>query len=235
MFCGNCGKPLNENGVCSNCGKVQQQAQSVETVETVQPTQPVQPTYSVPPVQPAYPVQPIRFVAKETPLTKCAWFAPVAAGLISVLTSVVSSLCTAIASVIINELYDYEDIEYHYFSQSGYSFANAIGGIISLAIIVVLSYVLYSVALKDRKKDFFALAVVPFASSAIVSRVSGVFNAFVQGILYNTIMRTEGPSAYASATLALSIFNLIFVTVLSAVMAYFVVLKCLEREEKKIK
>ncbi len=162
MFCGKCGKELNENGLCSVCNP------EPEVEET--------------------PIKPMeRFDSGENsgvkPLVSAAWYTPVAFVAPSILFGIISGILTAVVSLITSSVF--------YSDYTATTIVNAILGavntLISAALIVGAAYLFHKMAFKavdpELKKKSGLIIFFPFVGVWVSNVLTGILVSPIHSVV----------------------------------------------------
>lgn len=173
MFCGKCGKELNENGLCSVCNP-----------EPVVEDAPIKPVVEETPIKPMEKFDSSSNSVK--PLASASWFAPVAFVGPAIVSGIFIALLTLIVTWVTSEFY---------YDSTAVMIANAISGalgsLITAALVLVGTVFIYKIAfksvdsvLKEKSKLIFFLPFVGiWASNILTSIVASPISTIVTALL----------------------------------------------------
>ncbi len=195
MFCGKCGKELNENGVCPVC--------------------------DAKPVVEEAPIKPMEKFESSSdgfkPLVSAAWFAPVALVGSGIVGGIISGIIDAITGLISSELYSLDDV-------IGSSITNvmyAVSSLISAVVFVVAIILTYKIAFKtvdpDLKKKSELIIFVPFFGTWLSGILSSVIARPISGFVYSMISAMgDYSTAYAVQGVVITIISAVITLVVAA-------------------
>ena len=194
MFCGKCGKELNENGVCPVCDvKSAVEETPIKTME--------------------------KFDSSSDgfkPLVSASWFARVALVGAGFVGGIVGGIINAIASLIGSELYSLDDVMGSLILDVMY----AVSALISAVIFVVAIVLTYKLAFKtvnpDLKRKSELIIFIPFVGTWISGILTSVIANPISGFAYNMV---SAMGDYSTASVVSNVVSTIISAVITLAVA----------------
>ena len=237
MYCENCGTQMNLGKFCPKCGY---DSQSNKTEEKTPQNEPID---ILPVYNPMDDVPTFNPVKKEKPLTKCIWFAPVTTVVLAISLSIFGTLPGTLISfltpIIASEMGTDSSFGISYLS-SGIS--SSINNILTIIIILLISFGLYALAFKKRFKNHIPMVFLPYASYLITCTFVNIFTYPIYGVInyfinYGNIYGYNEFSDFSFITsnvvsIILSIARVVFITIIAVGISTLIAVKYLKKAEE---